>query len=94
MSVQRSYFVEGSTTKAPSAWTLDNEENNTKTAKIRDNLEISGTKVKYIGQGKSDEDASAIRSNFPVPDNCPLYVYEVEIISSGVSGLIGHYFIL
>lgn len=54
-------------------------------------LEISSGKLKiiYRGQGKSDEDAAAIRSNFYLPPFFPFFYYEVKIINIGKNGFIG-----
>ncbi|KAJ3130194.1 hypothetical protein HK098_005441 [Nowakowskiella sp. JEL0407] len=45
-------------------------------------------RVKYEGDGKKDE-AGTVRSNFPIPPQCGLYYFEVEIISKGRDGYIG-----
>lgn len=45
--------------------------------------------VKYIGPGSDDRDAAAVRANHPIPADCPLYYFEVEITSRGRDGFIG-----
>ena len=52
-------------------------------------LSVDGTRVKYIGPGGEDRDAAAVRANHPVPSDCPLYYFEVEITSRGRDGFIG-----
>ncbi|PRW56754.1 Ran-binding 10 [Chlorella sorokiniana] len=52
-------------------------------------LAVDGTRVKYIGPGSDDRDAAAVRTNHPVPADCPLFYFEVEITSRGRDGFIG-----
>lgn len=52
-------------------------------------LTVDGTRARYIGPGSDDRDAAAVRANHPVPSDCPLYYFEVEITSRGRDGFIG-----
>ena len=52
-------------------------------------LSIEGCRVKYVGPGTDDRDAAAVRANHPVPLDCPLFYFEVEVISRGRDGYIG-----
>ncbi|KAL4429173.1 hypothetical protein ABPG77_010152 [Micractinium sp. CCAP 211/92] len=52
-------------------------------------LSVDGCRVKYIGPGSDDRDAAAVRANHPVPSDCPVYYFEVEITSRGRDGFIG-----
>ncbi|KAK9760457.1 hypothetical protein K7432_015485, partial [Basidiobolus ranarum] len=52
-------------------------------------LSTDGIKVNYIGTGKSDNDAAAVRANHPMPPQCGLFYFEVDIISKGRDGYIG-----
>eukprot|EP00123_Amoebidium_parasiticum_P004318 comp15596_c0_seq1/m.12712 comp15596_c0_seq1/g.12712 ORF comp15596_c0_seq1/g.12712 comp15596_c0_seq1/m.12712 type:complete len:495 (-) comp15596_c0_seq1:53-1537(-) len=54
-------------------------------------LELShgNLRAKYIGPGKSDSDAAAVRANNPIPPSCGVYYYEVTITSKGRDGYIG-----
>lgn len=91
MHVQNSYFKKASITKFPTKWTLENEEEGT-TSKIKKELEFTDITIKHIGHStdKNKVEARAIRSDFPVPEKCPLYIFEIEIISSGYNGA-GHW---
>lgn len=40
-------------------------------------LKVEGMKVKYVGPGNDDTQAASIRTNYPVPPDCPLYYFEV-----------------
>ncbi|KAI3427988.1 hypothetical protein D9Q98_006376 [Chlorella vulgaris] len=52
-------------------------------------LSVDGCRVKYIGPGSADRDAAAVRANHPVPSDCPIYYFEVEVVSRGRDGFIG-----
>lgn len=54
-------------------------------------LEIhrNGCKVVYVGSGKSDADAAAVRANARMPPQAGIYYYEVKIVSKGRDGYIG-----
>ncbi|ORY05429.1 SPRY-domain-containing protein [Basidiobolus meristosporus CBS 931.73] len=52
-------------------------------------LSADGLRVNYIGTGKSDNDAAAVRSNHAMPPQCGIFYFEVEIISKGRDGYIG-----
>lgn len=49
-----------------------------------------GLEVKYVGQSKlADHEAAAVRSDHPMPSQCGIYYFEVNIISKGKDGMIG-----
>ncbi|EFN58155.1 hypothetical protein CHLNCDRAFT_34313, partial [Chlorella variabilis] len=52
-------------------------------------LSVDGCRVKYVGPGSDDRDAAAVRANHPVPPDCPLFYFEVEVTSRGRDGFIG-----
>ena len=52
-------------------------------------LSVDGCRVRYVGPGSDDRDAAAVRANHPVPTDCPIYYFEVEITSRGRDGFIG-----
>ena len=55
-------------------------------------LEITpdGLEVKYVGPSKlNDNEAAAARSDHPMPPQCGIYYFEVNIISKGKDGMIG-----
>ncbi|TPX34232.1 hypothetical protein SmJEL517_g03082 [Synchytrium microbalum] len=52
-------------------------------------LERGNLRVAYKGSGKSDSDAAAIRSNYPMPPQSGIFYYEIEIINKGRDGYIG-----
>ena len=55
-------------------------------------LEIGadGLDVKYVGQHKMGEhEAAATRTDSPIPPQCGIYYFEVNIISKGKEGMIG-----
>ena len=47
---------------------------------------------KYKGPGESDENVAAIRANYPIPPQCKLFYFEVEIVDKGKRGYIGFFF--
>ena len=47
-----------------------------------------GIVVMYVGPGRSDSDAAAIRSNIPVPPQIGIYYFEVKVSSKGREGYI------
>jgi hypothetical protein len=54
------------------------------------NIELApgNLKMSYIGSGKSDSDAAAVRANYPIPSGCAIYYFEVCILSKGRDGYI------
>ncbi|KAI9146426.1 concanavalin A-like lectin/glucanase domain-containing protein [Paraphysoderma sedebokerense] len=46
-------------------------------------------RANYIGTGRSDSDAAAVRANYSMPSQCGIYYFEVEIVSKGRDGYIG-----
>ncbi|KAI9347929.1 hypothetical protein DFJ73DRAFT_835852 [Zopfochytrium polystomum] len=53
------------------------------------NLSDNDRRVKYIGPGNGDEDAAAIRANFPIPTGCGIYYFEVTVMNKGRDGWMG-----
>ncbi|RIA98129.1 concanavalin A-like lectin/glucanase domain-containing protein [Glomus cerebriforme] len=45
--------------------------------------------MKKLGSRKNDIDAAAIRANHPMPPQCGLFYFEVDVISKGKDGFIG-----
>jgi hypothetical protein len=43
----------------------------------------------YVGPGKLDTDAAAVRANVPVPTEACIYYYEMTVVSAGAEGFIG-----
>ncbi|KAK9834310.1 hypothetical protein WJX81_005519 [Elliptochloris bilobata] len=52
-------------------------------------LEVTDTRVKYIGPGSEDKDAASVRADTPVPPDSSVYYYEVAVINRGRDGFIG-----
>lgn len=52
-------------------------------------LKVDGVSVKYIGPGDEDNQAAAVRADQPVPNDVPLFYFEVEVINKGDKGFIG-----
>ncbi len=74
----------------PSAW----DPHSTRSSTMRDlqvsrYLQVSDTRVKYVGPGSDDRDAAAVRTNHPVPPDCAVFYFEVEIVNKGRDGFIG-----
>src|ERR1044072_1796929 len=42
---------------------------------------------------EDNEDAAAIRANYPVPSQCKLFYFEIEIIDKGKNGYVGYIFL-
>lgn len=49
-------------------------------------MQVDGLNVTYIGEGEDDTKAATLRSNHPAPADCPLYYFEVEVVSRGEVG--------
>ncbi|KAJ4292621.1 hypothetical protein N0V90_009284 [Kalmusia sp. IMI 367209] len=50
-------------------------------------VEESGRQARFAGSGKSGNDeAAAVRANFPMPRQCGIYYYEVTVVSKGKDG--------
>ncbi|RIA99813.1 hypothetical protein C2G38_2237565 [Gigaspora rosea] len=63
----------------PTAWNLDKS--------FYLSVDSSGLRVNY--EGESDEDVGAIRANHPIPPQCKLFYFEVDIINEGKNKIIG-----
>lgn len=48
----------------------------------------SGQDLKYTGLSKTHDEAAAIRADHPMPRQCGIYYYEVQVLSKGKEGLI------
>lgn len=49
-----------------------------------------GSEVKFIGPSKgTEQDAASVRSDHPMPKQCGIFYYEIEILSRGKDGYIG-----
>lgn len=51
-------------------------------------VESGGKVIKYVGPGRNDSDAAAIRSNIPVPPQVGIYYFEVKVVNRGRDGFI------
>jgi Ran-binding protein 9/10 len=51
-------------------------------------VESDGKMIKYVGPGRNDSDAAAIRSNIPVPPQVGIYYFEVKVVNRGRDGFI------
>ena len=47
-----------------------------------------GLLISYVGPGRNDSDAAAIRSNVPVPPQVGIYYFEVMVVNRGRDGFI------
>lgn len=56
---------------------------------VQEYLKVDGLTVKYVGPGESDTQAATIFADKPVPQDVPLYYFEVTIVNRGDSGYIG-----
>jgi hypothetical protein len=56
---------------------------------VQEFLKVDGLTVKYVGPGESDAQAATIFADKPVPQDVPLYYFEVTIVSKGDNGYIG-----
>ncbi|CAG8509876.1 2140_t:CDS:2 [Cetraspora pellucida] len=67
---------------SPTAWNIDN---------IHSFLTVnsSGLRVNYTGPGENDCDVAAIRTNKPIPRQCELFYFEIDIIDQGKYAVIG-----
>uniref|UniRef100_U9TJ85 SPRY-domain-containing protein n=1 Tax=Rhizophagus irregularis (strain DAOM 181602 / DAOM 197198 / MUCL 43194) TaxID=747089 RepID=U9TJ85_RHIID len=66
----------------PTAWNVDDKCTHL-------SVDPDKLRVNYIGSGKNDIDAAAIRANHPMPPQCGLFYFEVDVISKGKDGFIG-----
>lgn len=56
---------------------------------VQDYLKVDGLNVKYVGPGELDSQAATIFADKAVPQDVPMYYYEVTIVNKGDSGYIG-----
>jgi len=52
-------------------------------------VNVSCLKVTYVGQGRTDADAAAIRADASVPTECGIFYFETTIVDRGREGFIG-----
>ncbi|KAI8086032.1 concanavalin A-like lectin/glucanase domain-containing protein [Halteromyces radiatus] len=52
-------------------------------------VDSHGLQLKYAGPGKTEAHAGSIRSNFPMPPQCGIFYFEMQVISKGDDGYIG-----
>eukprot|EP01024_Parvocaulis_polyphysoides_P002596 TRINITY_DN10779_c0_g1_i8.p1 TRINITY_DN10779_c0_g1~~TRINITY_DN10779_c0_g1_i8.p1 ORF type:complete len:446 (-),score=56.54 TRINITY_DN10779_c0_g1_i8:569-1825(-) len=52
-------------------------------------VNVIGNEVEYVGPGENDTQAQTIIADQPVPQNTPIYYFEVEIVEKGQDGYIG-----
>ncbi|KAF0539416.1 SPRY-domain-containing protein [Gigaspora margarita] len=64
----------------PTAWDIEN-----KSPLL--NIDSNGLRVIYTGL--DDNKAAIIRANHPIPSQCGIFYFEVEIINKGKNGMIG-----
>ncbi|KAI1701243.1 SPRY domain-containing protein [Ditylenchus destructor] len=65
--------------KMPSYWSLKNRRRSILVSEC-------GRSVIYQGAGKYDEDAATILANCPIPAECKVYYFEIQIIFKGRKG--------
>lgn len=46
-------------------------------------LKIDGLKLKHSGCGDDEPQPAAVRANHPIPPDCPLFYFEVEVVNGG-----------
>ncbi|KAF0529284.1 SPRY-domain-containing protein [Gigaspora margarita] len=66
----------------PTAWNRDDKS-------IYLSVYSSGLRVNYEGLGKSQKESGIIRANHPIPSQCKLFYFEVDIINEGKNKIIG-----
>lgn len=69
----------------PTGWT---EGGSRASSHNQRHLQVSGLRVKYVGEGSDERDAASIRANQPVP-NVAIFYFEMEVIDKGRDGFIG-----
>lgn len=57
--------------------------------RVQEYLKVDGLTVKYVGPGELDQQAATIFADKPVPQDVPLYYFEVTVLNKGDSGYIG-----
>jgi hypothetical protein len=81
------------TKNIPKTWSIKDRWEWLDRAKRNDwgDLEVSNSNLRviYKGEGRTDEDAAAIRSDLSIPGTTPFYYFEIKIINTGKEGFIG-----
>ncbi|WIA15425.1 hypothetical protein OEZ85_002076 [Tetradesmus obliquus] len=52
-------------------------------------LKVDGLQVKYTGPGETDSQAASIFADHAVPQDVPLYYFEISVVNKGAQGFIG-----
>lgn len=52
-------------------------------------ITVEGNTIKYGGPGNDESQTATIRSVEPIPEDCPIYYFEAEVIAKGTTGYIG-----
>jgi hypothetical protein len=55
-------------------------------------LKVDGLTVKYTGPGETDAQAASIFADHAVPQDVPLYYFEITVVNKGAQGFIGVWF--
>ncbi|RIA81582.1 concanavalin A-like lectin/glucanase domain-containing protein [Glomus cerebriforme] len=66
----------------PTAWNINDKSDYL-------NVNSDGLRVHYTGPGRVPKEAAIIRTNNPIPTQCRLFYFEVDIINKGQDGVIG-----
>jgi hypothetical protein len=72
-------FLESSPPPLPSKW---NESDKFAGLEVLN----SGLEVKFTGGAKPNDEAAAVRADYPMPKACGIYYFEVTIVSKGKEG--------
>ncbi|GAX74886.1 hypothetical protein CEUSTIGMA_g2332.t1 [Chlamydomonas eustigma] len=80
-------FYDSSRYSVPSAW--DTYASTSRNQTALGYLKVEGLRVKYVGPGEDDRQAATVIANHPVPMDCPLFYFEITVISRGREGFIG-----
>jgi hypothetical protein len=85
-SVLPSYFPQLNfdfhSVRYPTCWNLDDKCSLLDVARNRHCVE-------YIGEGKNDSEAAAVRTDYEIPSQIGIFYFEVKIKSRGKDGFIG-----
>lgn len=82
----------------PNSWNFTNYQSHTATTSLSsstetrtsNNIEIGNAsnshEVRYVGPGKTDADAAAVRANHPIPPQVGIYYFEMTVRDKGRDG--------
>jgi hypothetical protein len=51
-------------------------------------LKVEGLTITHTGEG-ADDQAASIRADYPVPQDVPIYYFEIQVLDAGDKGFIG-----